>query len=131
MKNYGLFINGKWIQSKSGKTFETKNPADGQTLAVFPEGTQDDVGRAVEAAARTFPQWKRFPPPKRGEILLKAAALPFIRRDIPLEELGIRSRLDLYQIRQLHLVGDTTQGRTVKGFHGSDSHSDTLSGSPT
>ena len=84
MKNYGLFINGEWIQSKSGKTFETKNPADGQTLAVFQEGTQEDVGKAVDAAERTFPRWRKFPPPKRGEILLKAAAIMRERK----EELG-------------------------------------------
>ena len=43
MKNYGLFINGEWIQSSSGKTFATKNPADGQILATFQEGTEKDV----------------------------------------------------------------------------------------
>ena len=84
MKNYGLFINGEWIQSKGGKTFETKNPADGQTLAVFQEGTREDVGQAVDAAERTFPRWQKFPPPKRGEILLKAAAIMRERK----EELG-------------------------------------------
>jgi len=84
MKNYGLFINGEWIQSQSGKTFETKNPADGQTLAVFQEGTREDVRKAVEAAERTSPQWRKFPPPRRGEILLKAAAIMRERK----EELG-------------------------------------------
>jgi len=75
MKNYGLFMNGEWVQSSSGKTFTTKNPADGQTLATFQEGAEKDVMKAVEAAERTFPQWRNFPPPKRGEILLKAASL--------------------------------------------------------
>ena len=84
MKKYGLFINGEWIQSKSGKTFETKNPADDQTLAIFQEGTEKDVMKAVEAAEKTFPQWRKFPPPKRGEILLKAAAIMRERK----EELG-------------------------------------------
>ncbi len=84
MKNYGLYINGEWIQSSSGKTFETKNPADDQTLAIFQKGTEKDVMKAVEAAERTFPQWRKFPPPKRGEILLKAAAIMRERK----EELG-------------------------------------------
>ena len=84
MKNYGLFINGEWIQSSSGKAFPTKNPADGKTLATFQEGTEKDVMKAVEAAERTFPDWKKFPPPKRGEILLKAAAIMRERK----EELG-------------------------------------------
>jgi aldehyde dehydrogenase (NAD+) len=84
MKNYGLYINGEWIKSASEKTFATKNPADGEALASFPEGTQEDVARAVEAAEKAFPKWKRFPPPKRGEILLKAAAMMRARK----EELG-------------------------------------------
>ena len=84
MKNYGLYINGEWIKSASEKTFATKNPADGEALATFPEGTQEDVARAVEAAEKAFPKWKRFPPPKRGEILLKAAAMMRARK----EELG-------------------------------------------
>jgi aldehyde dehydrogenase (NAD+) len=84
MKNYGVYINGEWIKSASGRTFATKNPANGEALASFPEGTQEDVARAVEAAEKAFPKWKRFPPPKRGEILLKAAAMMRARK----EELG-------------------------------------------
>ena len=84
MKKYGLYINGEWIPSSSGKTFETRNPADGETLAFFQEGTEKDVKKAVEAAERAFPQWRKFPPPKRGEILLKAAAIMRERK----EELG-------------------------------------------
>jgi aldehyde dehydrogenase (NAD+) len=84
MKNYGLYINGEWIKSASEKIFATKNPANGETLANFPEGTQKDVAKAIEAAEKAFPKWKRFPPPKRGEILLKAAAMMRARK----EELG-------------------------------------------
>ena len=84
MKNYGLYINGEWIKSASGRTFATQDPANGEALASFPEGTQEDVARAVEAAEKAFPKWKRFPPPKRGEILLKAAAVMRARK----EELG-------------------------------------------
>jgi aldehyde dehydrogenase (NAD+) len=84
MQNYGLYINGEWVKSASEKTFVTKNPANGETLATFPEGTQKDVAKAIEAAEKAFPKWKRFPPPKRGEILLKAAARMRERK----EELG-------------------------------------------
>jgi len=81
MKEYGLYINGEWAKSASGKTFATTNPATGETLAAFQVGTQQDVFRAVEAAEKTFPRWKKFPPPKRGEILLKAAAIMRQRKD--------------------------------------------------
>ena len=75
MKKYGLFINGNWVQSLSGKTFETKNPATGEILASFPQGTKDDVLKAIDAAEKAFPQWKKYPAPKRGEIILKAASI--------------------------------------------------------
>ena len=81
MKEYGLYLNGKWVKGSGNKAFDTKNPATGETLAIFSEGTQKDVSRAVEAAEGSFPKWKRFPPPKRGEILLKAAGIMRARKD--------------------------------------------------
>jgi acyl-CoA reductase-like NAD-dependent aldehyde dehydrogenase len=84
MKEYGLYLNGGWIKSDSGKTFPTTNPATGETLATLQVGTQKDVLKAVEAAEKAFLRWKKFPPPKRGEILLKAAAIMRKRK----EELG-------------------------------------------
>jgi aldehyde dehydrogenase (NAD+) len=81
MKTYGLFIDGKWIPSKSGKTFETKNPATEEVLAVFPQGTKNDVLKAIDAAEKAFLQWKKYPAPKRGEIILKAASIMRERKD--------------------------------------------------
>ncbi len=85
MKEYGLYINGGWVKASSGKTFESKNPANGETLAIFSEGTREDVVKAIEVARKTFPKWRGFPPPKRGEILLRAAAIMRQRKD----ELGV------------------------------------------
>ena len=81
MKEYGLYINGEWRKSVTGKTFVTQNPANGEALAFFAGGTVEDVDQAVEAASRAFPAWKKFPPPKRGEILLRAAAILRRRKD--------------------------------------------------
>ena len=84
MKEFGLYIDGKWVKGSSGRTFETRNPANGEVLAVFQEGAREDVVKAVESAQRAFPKWKKFPPPKRAEILLRAAAILRQRK----EELG-------------------------------------------
>ncbi|MCJ7687150.1 MAG: aldehyde dehydrogenase family protein, partial [Desulfobacteraceae bacterium] len=84
MKEYGLHINGKWIESASRETFETRNPATGETLARFARGTKEDVSKAVDAAEKAFLEWKRYPAPKRGEIILKAASILRDRK----EELG-------------------------------------------
>ena len=45
-----LFINGQWVDAASGKTFETPNPATGETLASVAEGDSEDIDRAVRAA---------------------------------------------------------------------------------
>ena len=81
MKEYGLYIDGEWVKTSSGSTFETRNPATGETLASFQEGSRGDVVKAVEAAQKAFPGWKKFPAPKRGEILLKTAAILRRRKD--------------------------------------------------
>jgi acyl-CoA reductase-like NAD-dependent aldehyde dehydrogenase len=47
-----LFIDGQWTDAASGKTFETPNPATGETLASVAEGDADDVNRAASAARK-------------------------------------------------------------------------------
>ncbi len=49
-----LFINGQWVDAASGKTFETPNPATGDTLARVAEGDAEDIDRAVRAARAAF-----------------------------------------------------------------------------
>lgn len=71
----GLYIGGKWRGSEKGELLESKSPVDGRLLAEFQAGASSDVDSAVQAALKAFPTWKRTPPPRRGEILLKAAAL--------------------------------------------------------
>ena len=44
-----LFINGQWTEAASGKTFDTPNPATGDTLARVAEGDAEDIDRAVRA----------------------------------------------------------------------------------
>jgi aldehyde dehydrogenase (NAD+) len=89
MNKQGLYINGEWTSSGGGETFETANPATGETLAVFPRGGREDVIRAIAAARTAFPGWKVFPAPKRGKIILKAAAILRERKD-ELGELATR-----------------------------------------
>jgi len=74
MQEYGHYIDGKWVKPK-GKTFETVNPANGEALAVFPVGTREDMARAIDAAEKALPKWKKTPPPKRAEILLRASVI--------------------------------------------------------
>ncbi len=71
-----LFIDGKWVEAASGKTFETINPSTGEVLASVAEGDSEDIDRAVEAARRAFNgPWSKFKPFDRQNLLLKLAEL--------------------------------------------------------
>src|SRR5579875_1835618 len=72
-----LFINGQWSDAASGKTFETPNPATGETLARVAEGDAEDIDRAVRAARRAFEEgpWGRLTASDRGRIVWKIGDL--------------------------------------------------------
>src|SRR3954447_18788326 len=74
-KTYKNFIGGEWVVAASGDTFESTNPANGETIGVFPKSGPDDVDRAVEAAKTAYEEWRLVPAPKRGEILFRFAQL--------------------------------------------------------
>ncbi len=68
------FINGQWVESRSGKTFENRNPANQRELVgIFPASSADDVDDAVLAARDAFKKWRLYPAPRRAEILYRAA----------------------------------------------------------
>ncbi|HEY7827868.1 MAG TPA: aldehyde dehydrogenase family protein, partial [Candidatus Limnocylindrales bacterium] len=75
-RTYQLFIAGEWVDSVSGRTFESRNPADTRDLVgQFQAGTAADVARAIRAAEIAGVAWRRTPAPKRGEILYRFGAL--------------------------------------------------------
>ncbi|HUV31278.1 MAG TPA: aldehyde dehydrogenase family protein [Acidobacteriota bacterium] len=72
---YKNFINGEWVESKSGETFENRNPANTDELVgVFQKSTPEDVKAAIDAAAEAYEKWRLVPAPKRGEILFRIAS---------------------------------------------------------
>src|SRR3984957_17908112 len=72
-----LFINGRWADAASGRTFETLNPATGEVLATVAEGDAEDINRAVRGARRAFEEgpWSRMTPSDRGRIIWKIGDL--------------------------------------------------------
>jgi phenylacetaldehyde dehydrogenase len=72
-----MLIGGKWVESVSGKTFETYNPATGEVLARVAEGGKADVDLAVKAARKAFESgpWPDMSPSERGRLLWKLAEL--------------------------------------------------------
>ena len=73
IKNY---IDGKWVDSKSGETFRSINPANkNETVGMIPKSGREDVDQAVKAARRAYEHWRLTPAPRRGEILFRAAEI--------------------------------------------------------
>ena len=70
-------IDGKWVDAASGKTFETINPATGDTLAQVAEGDAADVDKAVAAARKAFDggPWAKMTATQRGNLMYKLADL--------------------------------------------------------
>ncbi|WHY79398.1 aldehyde dehydrogenase family protein [Neobacillus sp. WH10] len=72
---YQLFINGKWVEALSGKTFESINPGTGEVNALVSEAGALDVDLAVKAARKAFESgpWAEMAPSDRGRLLYRAA----------------------------------------------------------
>jgi acyl-CoA reductase-like NAD-dependent aldehyde dehydrogenase len=68
-------IDGKWVSSASGKTFEVLNPATEQVIAHVAYGGVEDVNRAVKAARRAFDDqthpWQKMTPSERSRVVYK------------------------------------------------------------
>ncbi len=72
-----LLIGNQWLDSESGKTFETINPATGEPICRVAEADAPDVDKAVKAARAAFSSgpWPKMPAAERGRLLYKLADL--------------------------------------------------------
>lgn len=76
-KTRKMLINGKWVDSASGKTFKTYNPATGEVLSNVAEGDTEDIDRAVKAARTAFETgpWSKISPSERGQMIWRLGDL--------------------------------------------------------
>lgn len=63
------WINGAWIDSSASETETVPNPATGETIALVPLSTKEDVNTAVIAAKRAYESWKTVPVPERSRYM--------------------------------------------------------------
>ncbi len=72
-----MFIDGKWVEAASGKTFPSYNPATGEVMARIAEGDREDINRAVKAARRAFESgpWPEMTASQRGRLIWKLGDL--------------------------------------------------------
>jgi len=101
IKHFKNYINGKWIDSVSGRVFENRNPSNvSEVIGFFPRSNKKDVEKAVSACVAAYENWKNTPPPERGKILFKAGHIMASRK------------------KELAEVISRENGKTVKGAMG-------------
>jgi acyl-CoA reductase-like NAD-dependent aldehyde dehydrogenase len=107
VKHYKNFINGKLVDSKSGRTFENRNPANHEeVIGVFPKSNIDDLNEAVAAAKKAYAKWRAVPWPKRSEIMRKVAELMIAKKE----------ELSQLMTREMGKVIKETRGDTQEGI---------------
>jgi acyl-CoA reductase-like NAD-dependent aldehyde dehydrogenase len=101
-KSPKMYIDGKWVDSSSGKTFEDHNPFTGDVYADVPAGNADDARSAIDAAKAAFPEWAATPPGVKRQIFLKAADVMESRQDelvqAMMEEVGGTIGISMFQM---------------------------------
>src|SRR5579885_2389725 len=59
LRTYGNFINGEWVEGRSGKAYENRNPANtDELIGMFAASTSEDVDLAVDAATEAYKTWR-------------------------------------------------------------------------
>ena len=65
------WIDGQWVEARSGKTIAVTNPADGSTLGSVPSVSKAEVHHAIDAANKALPAWRRRTAKERSEVLTR------------------------------------------------------------
>ncbi|MBA2619354.1 MAG: aldehyde dehydrogenase family protein, partial [Rubrobacter sp.] len=77
-----LFVGGEWVDgAASGNTFDVTNPANGETLATLPDAGQEEMRRAIDAAAAAQEEWAATTAAYRAGIMRRAADLMHERKE--------------------------------------------------
>ncbi len=77
----GLYIDGEWVESTSGRAIQVQDPATGAVIKTIADASVEDGGRALDAAVAAQEGWAATPPRVRGEILRRAFDLLQERAD--------------------------------------------------
>ncbi|MDW3180260.1 MAG: NAD-dependent succinate-semialdehyde dehydrogenase [Acidimicrobiia bacterium] len=76
-----MFIDGEWVEARSGATFEVTNPATGAVLGEVPDGSEQDAVLAVAAAHSAFGEWSQTTAYERADLLMAAWSIMRERAD--------------------------------------------------
>ena len=105
-KPRNLLIDGKWVEARSGKTFDVHDPATGELLARVAEGDAADIDMAVKAARRAYENgpWASMTPSQRGRIIHRIGDLILDHAD----ELAMIEALDNGKPKAVAKAADVT-----------------------
>lgn len=105
--NFLNFIDGKWVSSSNNETFENRNPADWrEVIGLFPVSTKEDLDKAVSSARKGFDEWRKFPIPKRGDVLKRVGDIMSERKE----------ELAQLMTREMGKVLEETRGDVQEGI---------------
>ena len=80
-EKFGQFINGKWIKSSSGETYDVINPATEEILGKASKANTEDINLALNSAQKGFEIWKNTSPWDRSKIIRKISELIRKKKD--------------------------------------------------
>jgi acyl-CoA reductase-like NAD-dependent aldehyde dehydrogenase len=100
-REYKNYVDGQWVASSTGRTFEDRNPADREDLVgTFQESNADDLNAAVDAADHAYQGWRLVPAPKRAEYIYRVGEI--LKRD--------KEKIAREMTREMGKVLDETRG---------------------
>ena len=115
-KKFQNYIDGRWVDAVSGRTFENRNPANwDEVVGTFPLSGKAEVDQAVKAARRAFESWRLIPAPKRGDIMKKAGDILTARK----EEIAKQMTREMGKVL-LETRGDVQEGIDTAYYAGSE-----------
>src|SRR5581483_11538979 len=116
MTTFKNYISGKWVPSKTGKTFPDRNPADlDDVIGEFPASDAKDVDAAVAAAKKAYDGWRLVPAPKRDELIFKVGTILARRK----EEIAQAMTREMGKVLK-EARGDVQEGIDTAFVHGAE-----------
>ena len=108
MKDLQMYINGQFCESSNGQWINVLNPSTEEIISRQPEGTIEDVNRALDAARAAQKAWAKTPAIERAGYLLKIAE-GIKKREKEFTEIIMREQGETY-INREHF-------EAIQGFH--------------
>jgi phenylacetaldehyde dehydrogenase len=117
-RSHQLLIGGRWVDARSGKTFETFDPGTGRVIARVAEGDAADIDAAVAAARAAFEAgpWRAMTPSERAKLMWRLAELIEAHRDELAQLESLNNGKPIANIRHSDLVNSCEIIRYMAGF---------------